>query len=166
MAHGEMVMIGAYTTFVIQEIFRGYAPGYLGWSLPLAIPLAFLVSGGVGAAVERLVIRHLYGRPLKTLLATFGVSLVLQQAVRTGFGPTNRQVSSPSYMTGNLEFLGVSITAGRLWIVGFSLIVLLALSLVMRFTPLGLPASSIHRSSGRRHRWKPLSGWRSAGAAR
>ena len=143
MAHGEMVMIGAYTTFVIQELFRSYAPNYLGWSLPLAIPLAFLVSGAVGAVVERLVIRHLYGRPLETLLATFGVSLVLQQAVRTGFGPTNRQVSSPSFMTGNLEFLGLSITAGRLWIIGFSLIIFIALLLALRFTSLGLQMRAV-----------------------
>jgi len=143
MAHGEMVMIGAYTTFIVQELFRAYAPNYLGLSLPLAIPLAFLVSGAVGAGVERLIIRHLYGRPLETLLATFGVSLVLQQAVRTGFGPTNRQVSSPSYMSGNLEFLGLSITAGRLWIVGFSLIIFIALLLALRFTPLGLQMRAV-----------------------
>ncbi len=95
MAHGEMVMLGAYTTFVVQEIIRNHAPGLFEWSLAIALPLAFVVAGGVGVIIERTVIRFLYGRPLETLLATWGISLILQQAVRTIFGPNNRQVGTP-----------------------------------------------------------------------
>jgi urea transport system permease protein len=94
MAHGEMVMIGAYATVVVQEAVRAYAPGLFGASLFIAIPLAFLVSGSLGILIERGLIRFLYGRPLETLLATFGLSLVLQQAVRSIFGPSNREVAS------------------------------------------------------------------------
>ncbi|MGI9400183.1 MAG: ABC transporter permease subunit, partial [Rhizobiaceae bacterium] len=97
MAHGEMVMLGAYTTFVVQEIFRQNAPGLFDYSLLLALPLAFLVTALVGLCMERGIIRYLYGRPLETLLATWGVSLVLQQTVRTIFGPTNREVGNPSW---------------------------------------------------------------------
>ncbi len=95
MAHGELVMLGAYTTFVVQEALRTHAPWAMEWSLAAAVPLAFLVAGAVGVAIERGICRHLYGRPLETLLATWGVSLILQQAVRTIFGPTNRQVFEP-----------------------------------------------------------------------
>ncbi len=96
MAHGEMVMLGAYTTFVVQEVIRQLAPGLFGASLFIAVPLAFLVSGAVGVAIERLLIRFLYGRPLETLLATWGLSLVLQQAVRSLFGADNREVGTPA----------------------------------------------------------------------
>jgi urea transport system permease protein len=143
MAHGEMVMIGAYVTFVVQELFRAHAPQWLDWSLPLAIPLAFATAGLVGIAIERGVIRFLYGRPLETLLATFGISLVLQQAVRTWFGPTNREVSAPSYMAGSFEFLGLQITYGRLWIVVFTLLVFAALLLILKATPLGLQMRAV-----------------------
>jgi urea transport system permease protein len=143
MAHGEMVMIGAYTTFVVQEAFRAHAPQFLDWSLPLAIPLAFFTAGAVGVAIERGVIRFLYGRPLETLLATFGISLMLQQAVRTWFGPTNREVSAPSYMAGSFDLLGLQITYGRLWIVLFTLVVFFALLLILRATPLGLQMRAV-----------------------
>lgn len=143
MAHGEMVMIGAYVTFVTQEFFRARYPGLLDWSLPVALPLAFLVTGMVGILIERGVIRFLYGRPLETLLATFGVSLILQQAVRTWFGPTNREVSAPSYMSGSFEFLGLQITYGRLWIVVFTLVVFLLLLVVLKATPLGLQMRAV-----------------------
>jgi urea transport system permease protein len=143
MAHGEMVMIGAYTTFVVQEVFRARFPHLLDWSLPLAIPLAFLVAGALGVAIERGVIRFLYGRPLETLLATFGLSLILQQAVRTWFGPTNREVSAPSYMSGSFDLLGLQITYGRLWIVAFTLVVFLTLLLVLKATPLGLQMRAV-----------------------
>lgn len=143
MAHGEMVMIGAYVTFVVQELFRNHAPHLLDWSLPLAIPLAFVTAGLVGIAIERGVIRFLYGRPLETLLATFGISLVLQQAIRTWFGPTNREVSAPSYMAGSFEFVGLQITYGRLWIVVFTLCVFAALLLVLKATPLGLQMRAV-----------------------
>ncbi len=143
MAHGEMVMIGAYVTFVVQELFRSHAPHLLDWSLPISIPLAFLTSGLVGIAIERGVIRFLYGRPLETLLATFGISLVLQQAIRTWFGPTNREVSAPSWMAGSFEFLGLQITYGRLWIVVFTLVVFAALLLILKATPLGLQMRAV-----------------------
>jgi urea transport system permease protein len=143
MAHGEMVMIGAYTTFVVQEIIRTKAPGLFDWSLPIAIPIAFLVAGGVGVLIERGVIRFLYGRPLETLLATFGVSLILQQAVRTWFGPTNREVGAPSYMSGSFDLMGLEITSGRLWILVFSLTVFAVLLLVLKATPLGLQMRAV-----------------------
>ncbi len=138
MAHGEMVMIGAYTTFVVQEAIRTSAPGLFGWSLAIALPLAFLVAGGIGVAIERGVIRFLYGRPLETLLATWGVSLVLQQAVRTAFGPTNREVGSPAFMTGAFEIGGLVITWNRLFIVLFAAAVFIALLLALKHTRLGL----------------------------
>ncbi|MFM9973887.1 MAG: urea ABC transporter permease subunit UrtB [Beijerinckiaceae bacterium] len=143
MAHGEMVMIGAYTTFVVQEAFRAYAPAYFGWSLPLAIPLAFLIAGLIGVLIERGIIRFLYGRPLETLLATWGVSLILQQAVRTIFGPTNREVSAPSYMAGAFDVMGMSVTYGRLWIIIFTLVVFFTLLLVLKATPLGLQMRAV-----------------------
>lgn len=143
MAHGEMVMIGAYVTFVVQELFRAHAPHLLDWSLPIAIPLAFATAGLVGIAIERGVIRFLYGRPLETLLATFGISLVLQQAIRTWFGPTNREVSAPSYMAGSFEFIGLQITYGRLWIVLFTLCVFALLLLILKATPLGLQMRAV-----------------------
>jgi urea transport system permease protein len=143
MAHGEMVMLGAYTTFVVQEAFRAWAPGAFDLSLAVAIPLAFLVTGLVGIAIERGIIRFLYGRPLETLLATWGVSLALQQAVRTAFGSSNREVGSPSYMSGGFEVLGVSITWGRLWIIVFTLAVFAGLQLVLRATRLGLEMRAV-----------------------
>ncbi len=143
MAHGEMVMLGAYTTFVVQEAFRAYAPEAFDLSLPLAIPLAFAVAGLVGIAIERGIIQFLYGRPLETLLATWGVSLILQQAVRTIFGPTNREVGAPSYMTGGFDFFGLAITYNRLWIIVFSLVVFALLLLVLRATSLGLQMRAV-----------------------
>ena len=143
MAHGEMVMLGAYTTFVVQELFRAYAPGAFDLSLLIAIPLAFAVAGLVGIAIERGIIRFLYGRPLETLLATWGVSLVLQQAVRTIFGPTNREVGAPSYMSGGFEFLGLAITYNRLWIIIFALVVFASLLLILRYTSLGLQMRAV-----------------------
>ena len=138
MAHGEMVMLGAYTTFVVQEIIRTNAPWLLDYSLVFAIPAAFLFAGLVGIAIERGVIQFLYGRPLETLLATWGISLVLQQAVRTTFGPSNREVSTPSFMSGVVEFGGLAITLNRFWIIIFAGIVFAALLGALRYTTLGL----------------------------
>jgi urea transport system permease protein len=143
MAHGEMIMLGAYVTFAVQEGIRTHAPGLFDWSLPIAVPLAFLGTGLVGVAIERGVIRFLYGRPLETLLATWGLSLVLQQAVRSYFGPDNREVGAPSYMSGAFDVLGLQITFGRLWIVVFSLGIFVALNLLLRFTPLGLQMRAV-----------------------
>lgn len=143
MAHGEMVMIGAYTTFVIQEIIRTSAPYMFDYSLFMAIPMAFLVAGAVGIAIERGVIRFLYGRPLETLLATWGISLILQQAVRTIFGPTNREVGTPSWMSGAVEMSGLTLTYNRLVIIVFSLIVFLVLLYVLKKTYFGLQMRAV-----------------------
>jgi len=143
MAHGEMVMIGAYTTFVVQEIIRANAPWLFDSSLFIAIPLAFLVAGVVGIAIERSVIRFLYGRPLETLLATWGISLILQQAVRTIFGPTNQQVGTPSWMQGSFEVGLIQITYNRLAIVVFALIVFFLLMAVLKRTPFGLQMRAV-----------------------
>ena len=138
MAHGEMVMIGAYTTFMVQEVIRARAPWLFEASLFIAVPLAFLVSGGIGIVIERGLIRFLYGRPLETLLATWGLSLVLQQAVRSLFGANNRDVGTPQWMSGATEWGGVTVTYNRLTIVVFAALVLAALMAVLRYTALGL----------------------------
>jgi len=143
MAHGEMVMLGAYTTFVVQEIIRNQYPGLFDWSLAIALPLAFLVSGGVGVLIERSVIRFLYGRPLETLLATWGISLILQQAVRTYFGPNNREVGNPSWMSGTFDLGHLAITYNRMWIVVFALVVFAVLMLVLKRTPFGLQTRAV-----------------------
>lgn len=138
MAHGEMVMLGAYTTFVVQEVIRSSAPHLFDASLLIALPLAFVVAGGIGILIERGIIRFLYGRPLDTLLATWGLSLVLQQAVRSIFGSSNREVGAPSWMSGAFQVGQINVTYGRLWIVIFSLLVFVALIALLRKTPLGL----------------------------
>jgi urea transport system permease protein len=143
MAHGEMVMLGAYTTFVVQEVIRARYPALFDYSLLIAVPLAFLVAGGVGVLIERSIIRFLYGRPLETLLATWGLSLVLQQAVRTIFGATNRQVGNPSWMSGAFELGQMTITYNRLWILCFTLAVFAILLVMLRFTPLGLQMRAV-----------------------
>jgi len=143
MAHGEMVMLGAYTTFVVQDIIRTSYPGLFDMSLFIAVPLAFLVAGFVGIVIERCVIRFLYGRPLETLLATWGLSLILQQAVRTAFGPTNKEVGNPSWMSGAFELGGITITYNRMWIIVFTLAVFIALLGLLRFTRLGLEMRAV-----------------------
>ena len=146
MAHGEMVMIGAYVTFVIQELARtAYAayPGLLEYSLVIAVPAAFIIAGMIGVLIERGIIRFLYGRPLETLLATWGLSLILQQAVRTAFGPTNREVANPSWMSGTFEVGHLNITYNRLWIICFTLAVFVALLGMLRLTRLGLEMRAV-----------------------
>ena len=139
MAHGEMVMLGAYTTYVIQEIFRNYWPGAFDWSLAAALPAAFLVAGAFGIAIERGIIRFLYGRALETLLATWGLSLILQQLVRSVFGPTNKEVSNPAWMTGAIELPGGSLlTYNRIWIIVLSIFVVALLMLILKKTSFGL----------------------------
>jgi urea transport system permease protein len=143
MAHGEMVMLGAYTTFVVQEVIRTSYPGLFDYSLLIAVPLAFLVAGAIGVLIERSIIRFLYGRPLETLLATWGLSLVLQQAVRTMFGPTNREVGNPSWMSGAFQLGQITITYNRLWILCFTLAVFVILLAMLRFTALGLEMRAV-----------------------
>jgi urea transport system permease protein len=143
MAHGEMVMLGAYTTFVVQDLIRSNNPALFDYSLLIAVPLAFLVAGLVGILVERTIIRFLYGRPLETLLATWGLSLILQQAVRSAFGPTNREVGNPSWMSGAFELGQITITYNRMWILCFTLAVFALLLLMLRFTALGLEMRAV-----------------------
>jgi urea transport system permease protein len=139
MAHGELLMIGAYTTFVCQSIFRAYLPGALDWYLMAALPAAFLVTALVGIALERTVIRWLYGRPLETLLATWGISLVLMQLVRSIFGAQNVEVANPSWMSGGVTVLGsLVLSYNRIVIIFFALFVVGAVWAILNKTRLGL----------------------------
>jgi len=148
MAHGEMVMIGAYATFVVQDLIRNSHPALFDYSLAIAIPLAFIVAGFIGILIERCIIRFLYGRPLETLLATWGLSLILQQAVRTIFGPNNREVGNPSFMSGAFDLGGIIITYNRLWIICFALVVFVALLCLLRFTRFGLEMRAVTQNRG------------------
>ncbi|MDF1794454.1 MAG: urea ABC transporter permease subunit UrtB [Thalassobaculaceae bacterium] len=143
MAHGEMVMIGAYVTYVVQELIRNHAPYLFDVSLLIALPLAFAIAGMVGMAIERGIIRFLYGRPLETLLATWGLSLILQQVVRSLFGPTNQEVGAPSWMSGAFELGGLTLTYGRVWIIVFAMVVFAVLVLVLRHTSFGLQMRAV-----------------------
>jgi urea transport system permease protein len=143
MAHGELIMLGAYTTFLVQQVIRTSYPGLFDYSLLIAAPLAFLVAGAIGVAIERGIVRHLYGRPLDTLLATWGVGLLLQQAVRTLFGPSNREVGNPSWMSGAFQIGELTITWNRFYIVIFAIVVFLGLLLVLRRTALGLQMRAV-----------------------
>jgi urea transport system permease protein len=143
MAHGEMVMIGAYVTFMVQEYIRTSSPGLFDYSLLIAVPIAFVVAGLIGILIEQSIIRFLYGRPLETLLATWGLSLILQQAVRTVFGPTNREVGAPSWMSGTFSVGQINITYGRLWIIVFTMAVFVGLLGLLRFTRLGLEMRAV-----------------------
>jgi urea transport system permease protein len=139
MAHGELLMIGAYTTYVCQTLFRTYLPGLLDWYLAAALPAAFLVAGAVGVVLERSVIRWLYGRPLETLLATWGISLMLMQLVRTIFGAQNVEVANPAWMSGGVTVLGSLVLAyNRIAIIGFAILVVVAVWLILAKTRLGL----------------------------
>jgi len=143
MAHGELMMIGAYTTWVVQQLF----PHQLAYSLFIAIPAAFIVAGIVGIIIERSVIRFLYGRPLETLLATFGVSLILQQAARTIFTPLNRAVSLPDWMSGSLVINPVlSLTFNRLFILLFGIAVFFMLLAILKKTSLGLKVRAVSQN--------------------
>ena len=140
MAHGEMVMLGAYTTYTVQTLM----PDAIDYSLAVAIPAAFLVTALCGVLIERGVIRFLYTRPLETLLATFGISLILQQAVRTIFSPLNRSVATPSWMSGALEINPVlSLTYNRLYIIAFAIFVLIGLAVLLKRTRFGLEVRAV-----------------------
>ena len=143
MAHGELMMLGAYTTYVVQTAM----PGHIGASIAVAIPTAFLVAAAMGILIERTIIRFLYGRPLETLLATFGVSLILQQLVRSVFSALNRSVETPAWMSGTLQFNeALSLTYNRLYIVLFTLIVFGLLLLVLKRTRLGLDIRAVSQN--------------------
>ena len=156
MAHGEMMMLGAYTTYVVQLVM----PNLVDYSLWVSIPLTFLVAGSVGVLIERCVIRFLHGRPLETLLATFGISLILQQAVRTVFSPLNRQVSQPSWMSGSVEINPeLSITLNRLYIFVFALIVFFVLQLILKKTSLGLNVRAVSQNRNMAKSMGIRTGW-------
>jgi urea transport system permease protein len=140
MAHGEMIMVGAYTAYVVQQIFRAFLPaGLIDLYLVLAVPVAFLFAGLLGVILERTLIRFLYGRPLETLLATWGVSLIMQQAVRSVFGSPNKEVANPSWMTGGFDLLGgFTVTWNRLYIIVFCFAVLGGLAVILYRTSFGL----------------------------
>ncbi|MFM2073935.1 MAG: High-affinity branched-chain amino acid transport system permease protein LivH [Pseudomonadota bacterium] len=139
MAHGELIMIGAYATWAVQVFFKTALPQWFDWYLLAALPVAFLTSALVGALMERSVIRFLYGRPLETLLATWGLSLVLMQAVRTLFGAQNVGVENPSWMSGNVTLLGnLTLPFNRLVIIAFAATVLIGVALLIGRTRLGL----------------------------
>ncbi len=156
MAHGELMMIGAYTTYCIQLLL----PDHIGLAMAISIPAAFLVSGAFGVAIERGIVRFLYGRPLETLLATFGLSLILQQLVRSIFSPLNRSVATPEFMSGQLYINdALSLTYNRLYIVVFALLVFALLQLLLRRTSLGLKIRAVSqnramsRAMGIRSEW-------------
>jgi urea transport system permease protein len=139
MAHGELMMVGAYATYVVQGLFQKYLPGAFDWYLLASLPVAFLASALMGAALERSVIRYLYGRPLETLLATWGISLMLMQLVRTLFGAQNVGVENPSWMSGGVQVLGnLSLPYNRLVIIAFAAFVLLSVAWLISKTRLGL----------------------------
>jgi len=156
MAHGELMMLGAYTTYVVQQAM----PNHIGLSIFIAIPLAFLVSACVGMLIERGVVRFLYGRPLETLLATFGVSLILQQVVRDVFSANNRPVETPEWMAGSMQINeALSITYNRLYVILFMIVVFVILQMVLQKTSLGLKVRAVAqnrnmaRAMGIRTQW-------------
>ncbi len=156
MAHGELIMLGAYTTYLVQALM----PDHLEYSLLVAIPAAFLVSGLFGIAIERGVIRFLYGRPLETLLATFGISLLLQQLVRTTISAQNVTVANPQWMSGSLEINPVlSLTYNRLYILLFALLVFVVLLLILKKTSLGLQVRAVSQNRAMARAIGIRSGW-------
>ncbi len=139
MAQGEFIMLGAYATYVMQGLFERYAPGAAQYALVAAVPFSFLIAGAIGMLVERAIIRRLYGRPLETLLATWGISLVLIQAVRSLFGPQNVQVDNPPWMSGGLHVMAnLILPYNRMVVIAFTVLVLLAMWLLIARTRLGL----------------------------
>jgi urea transport system permease protein len=139
MAHGELIMIGAYATYLVQSLFRSYLPSVFDWYLLAAVPVAFAASALMGVVLERGVIRFLYGRPLETLLATWGISLMLMQLVRTIFGAQNVGVENPSWMSGSVDVLpNLTLPYNRLFIIAFAVLVLLGVALLISKSRLGL----------------------------
>jgi len=139
MAHGELIMIGAYATYVVQGLFRTYLPDAFNGYLLVAVPVAFCVSALVGAVIERLVLRHLYGRPLETLLATWGISLMLIQGVRSVFGAQNVAVENPAWLSGGWQALpNLILPYNRIVIIVFAALVLIGMALLISKTRLGL----------------------------
>ncbi|MBS0849392.1 urea ABC transporter permease subunit UrtB [Citrobacter sp. JGM124] len=144
MAHGEMLMLGAYVTWLIQNIFQQFAPEWLSWYPILALPAAFLVTGIIGMVLERTIIRHLYGRPLETLLATWGISLMLIQITRMLFGAQNLEVSNPGWLSGGLQLLpNLVLPYNRIAVILFAFMVLVLTWLLLNKTRLGLHVRAV-----------------------
>ncbi|RFA26410.1 urea ABC transporter permease subunit UrtB [Alkalilimnicola ehrlichii] len=144
MAHGELLMIGAYTTFLVQTLFATFMPQFFGLYLLAALPIAFLVTGAVGIAMERGVIRFLYNRPLETLLTTFGISLILMQGIRMVFGAQNVRVSSPEWFSGSVQIMqGVSLSTSRVGVIVFAALVVALVWFLMYRTRLGLEVRAV-----------------------
>ena len=144
MAHGEMLMLGAYLTFVVQNLFKEYLPGYFELYLIAAIPVSFLGSALVGIILERGIIRHLYGRPLETLLATWGISLILIQTIRLVFGAQNVEVANPSYLSGGVEVMnGIVFPYSRIAIIIFVVGVVISIWMLLQKTSLGLQVRAV-----------------------
>jgi len=160
MAHGEMVMLGAYSTFIVQDLFRTYLAAYADWSVLVAVPVSFVVVGLIGVIIERCVIRFLYGRPLETLLATWGLSLIIQQLVRSIFGPTNQEVANPSWMSGATEVVGgLSLTNNRMWIIVFAMIVFVLVTVLMKKTAFGLRIRAVMQNRAMASSMGIRTGW-------
>ncbi len=156
LAHGEMIMIGAYTTYVTQLAF----PNLIEYSLMISLPFAFIVAGLVGIIIERGVIRYLYGRPLETLLATFGISLILQQLVRSIFSPINRPVITPNWMSGMFEIHpALSLSYGRLYIIIFSITVFVALLAILSKTHVGIQIRAVMQNRSMARAMGIKTGW-------
>ena len=144
MAHGELLMLGAYSTYVVQTLFRNYFPDLIDWYLLAALPIAFIVTAAIGIALERSIIRHLYGRPLETLLATWGISLILIQTVRLIFGAQNVEVANPSWLSGGVELMeDVVLPYNRLAIIVFVIFVVGLVWALLQRTHLGLQVRAV-----------------------
>jgi urea transport system permease protein len=139
MAHGEMLMIGAYSAYVVQNLFQSALPGHYDWYFIVAIPVSFLAAAGMGLVLERTLLQRLYGRPLESMLATWGISLILQQLVRSVFGAANVDIKSPSFLTGGLQIMsGLTLSYNRIFIFGFSFVCLVGIYLILWRSPIGL----------------------------
>jgi urea transport system permease protein len=149
MAHGELIMVGAYSTYLVQNFFKANLAGAFDWYLLAAVPVSFAVAALVGMALERGVIRFLYGRPLETLLATWGISLMLIQACRSIFGAQNVQVENPVWMSGGVEIMaGIILPYNRIVIIGFAFFVLFMVWVMLTRTRLGLFVRAVTQNRG------------------
>ncbi|WP_051058878.1 urea ABC transporter permease subunit UrtB [Yersinia pseudotuberculosis] len=144
MAHGEMLMLGAYSAYLVQSLFQQFAPHWLALYPLIALPVAFFITAGIGMALERTVIRHLYGRPLETLLATWGISLMLIQGIRMLFGPQNLEVANSAWLSGGVQVLpNLVLPWNRIAVIAFVIIVLLLTWLLLNKTRLGLQVRAV-----------------------
>ncbi len=144
MAHGEMLMLGAYCTWIVQQLMGQFFPQWLAWYPAIALPVAFLFTAAVGMLLERGVIRHLYGRPLETLLATWGISLMLIQLVRMTFGAQNLEVANPAWLSGGIQvYANLILPWNRIVVLGFAILVLFFTWLLLNKTRLGLRVRAV-----------------------